>query len=323
MSNKNSSSVWEKRFDWFQRRIIANNLSGLVMGLTGTCLFLIVFVSGYFASSIPLTTSIKARETSEQEVESNKLLIGGVYALNSLLVVAYISSLTAYIASSNEKIKESNKNHLVFSIPQSDLEYLSLIRDALKLFPNRYDGLSNVIIEMSFSLGKKEFEEKLDEDLNNFRIRQEALTGLTQGLRDETDPDGLNSTIVAASDFALGNNASIKDKDQFYKCMYAYISAWLTCSISYNLNKTNQNSLPIDSIFYQDSKHKDLYIKAIRDMIDRFNFQPANIFFNSDKSVKIIQDYLTELVDLINDKPAEPEQSYVIKGTIPNTKAII
>ena len=93
--------------------------------------------------------------------------------------------------------------------------------------------------------------------------------------------------------------------------MYTYITAWLVCSITYNLNIDNKNSLPIDSIFYQNPTKKKLYIKAISDLIDRFNSNPAKKFFKTEESVQVIQKYLNELVYLIGQKTEKIQQDHV------------
>ena len=305
-NNNNSFSIKARILIWFQKGVIRTKYDDLVIG--GIVLFLFVFFSGYITTFMPLSNSNTNKLALDSQIEFNKIIIPVILGINISIVTIYMSAIRV-------KLKETEKRRAELIIPRIDLEYLSLIKDALKELPDRLDGISEGIDNIRRILGEKGFKQKLEQDLQEYYNRQKAIISINKGLENEGDINGLNSTIRAVTDFALGNDSSFHSKDTFIKNMYAYITAWLVCSISNNQNMANRNSLPIDSIFYQDPKRKSLYIKAINDFADRLNYEPASNFFKNRESVKITQDYLAELVYLINNKTIEPQQVYVIHGS--------
>jgi hypothetical protein len=282
---------------WWKIAVAKLNYDYLVF--QGIVLFLFVFASAFLPSPNLLPLSKNDTNTNEESIERNKILIPVIWGIELSLVTLYLSAV-------GTKLKYSEEQRIILSVPNQDLEYLSLINSALGEMPDRLDGISDEIDNLRRTHGESRFLEILKENVNDYRIRQDALNAIFKGLENHKDINGLHSTIVAATIEAIGEDGDKNSYLLFLKCMYAYISAWLVCSIDNKRNIKNDNCYPIDSIFYQDQDRKYLYIKAINDFSDRLNYKPPRDFFINNASISLVQSYLKDLVALISQKEVKP-----------------
>ena len=258
-----------------------------------------VFCSTYFISSNFIVLD-NSNGNNQHDVERNKLLIPFVWGME-------VTWITLYLTSIMTKLKESEQKSILGSIPQGDLEYLSLIKDALESMPDRLDGISDEIDSIRREKGESGFLEILKKSVTDYKIRQNALSAISKGLENVEDPDGLNSTLRTVIDETIGKNCPYDSKILFYRCMYAYITAWLVCSIHNNQNGIDKGFLPIDSIFYQDPNRKYLYIETIEKFSERLEFNPSAQFFKTKEILSLVQEYLKYLVTLISRQNPTPK----------------
>ena len=281
--------------NWWRNKVLSSPPKFLIF--QGILLFLGVFLSALLPSPklFPLSTNDNPNVT-ESIVERNKFLVPSIWAVE-------VSLITLYLTSINTKLVESEKNRVVISVPSGDLEYVSLIHNALNVFPDRVDRISKELNTMISNCGLNSLKEQVSQIRLNSSAQEDFIVGLKKGLAEPEDIEGLTNVIRTAIDSTLGEND--KSRELFYKCMYAYVTAWLACSIKYN------KKMPIDPIFYQDPSRKDLYIKAIEDLIHRFHYETASKFFTPE-SVEMILKYLNDLVTIINQQPVVPDEAYII-----------
>ncbi|MBW4518667.1 MAG: hypothetical protein KME16_02905 [Scytolyngbya sp. HA4215-MV1] len=291
---------------------IVKKVSPDALTMIGIILFLFVGWSSYFTGRLSLATTDSNNSSATNSAEHNKLLIPFIWSLDLLFISLYLTAISTRIKEDKGKVvKLDAEMDEAETVPQMDIEYLSLMKHSLNNLPNRLNGIHTKIDKMRRDLGEREFKKKLEEKYSDYLARQEAVGGINQGLADENNPLGLLATIRAACDFALeGAPNNQKFEDVFSKCVYAYVRAWLTCSIHYGRSVDNKNSLPIDSIFYQDPyqdpRRKDLYIKAIQNLSERFEHEPVDIFLKTPRSRKIAIKYLGDLIKLIREISPQP-----------------
>jgi hypothetical protein len=310
MRNNKFFSVVKDGLNWF--RNIAKGMSPDLLVFEGIALFISVFINASLPSYMPQAASNETTLTPEKQLqlnrqaELNKNIFNGYVALNIVLVGAYISAI-------NIKLKQSDSDSKIASIPTKDLEYLSLIQSALEKMPDRLDGISNEIDTLRRTYGECGFLELLNECVNDYKLRQDALSALSKGLEKVADKESvqskesLRSAIRTSITAIIGKDCDKDSTDLFYRCMYAYITAWLVCSIDNKQNIKNRNFLPIDSIFYQDPDRKKLYIEAIKNFSDRLKYYPSAKFFPTKEILSIVQEYLKDLVELIDSQSAKPK----------------
>jgi len=304
MRSNNLLHIVKDSLNWIRNK--AKGISPDVLAFEGIVLFISVFINASLPSYMPqaasndITLAPQNQLQLNRQAELNKNIFNGYVALNILLVGAYISTI-------NLKVKQSDSESKITSIPTKDLEYLSLIQSALEKMPDRLDGISNEIDALRRIHGESGFLELLNECVNDYKVRQDALTALFKGLENVSDIGGLRSTIKTSIRETIGKDCDDDSKDLFYRCMYAYIRAWLVCSIDNKQNIANRNFLPIDSIFYQDPNRKDMYIKAINIFSNKLNHNPSAKFFDNKETVSIVQTYLKDLVELISQQDTKPK----------------
>lgn len=279
--------------------------------LAGILLFLLIAFSSYSMGRMALAPADPNKIADVSQEEHNKQIIPVLSGICITLATLYLSAI-------HIRIKESEKNRLLVTIlvPQTDLEYLALMTDSLNDIPDKISGLDKNIQSISGEMGKRRFEEFLAESKTDYLNRQQAVAELNQALESNLrSPLGFLSMLRTACDTVLNQNG-VKDiftQETFRKCIYAYIRAWLVCSIQHNRTRKNKNSLRIDSIFYQDPNIenpniKNMYQQAITELIDRLGHKPADKIFRSKTSRTIIKQYLGELIQLIEDMKPEKTQ---------------
>lgn len=280
-------------------KIVVGKLNYDYLVFQGIFLFLFVFASAFLPSPNLLPLSKNDTNINEESIERNKILIPVIWGIELSLVTLYLSAI-------GTKLKYSEEQRIILLVPNQDLEYLSLINYALGEMPDRLDGISDEIDNLRRNYGESRFLAILKENVNDYRIRQDALNAISKGLENHKDINGLHSTIVAATIETIGENCDEESYLLFLKCMYAYITAWLVCSIDNKRNIKNNNCYPIDSIFYQDQGRKYLYVKAINEFSDRLKYKPIREFFTNNDSIILAQYYLKDLVTIISQKDVKP-----------------
>jgi hypothetical protein len=309
---------YQKLWSWWQRKAASFTPEFLV--LAGIALFLWIGLTAYLTGRMPLAPNDNISATSNQnktsttpnnnDIEHNKLLIPFLWSIGSLLAASYLSAI-------KERIKASEEQHtkVQWQVSPNDLEYLSLMKHSFDDLPDKFYGLSESIDELRRKLGEIEFKKILEERFKESLARQEAVGGLNEGLEyDEKDPESFVAAIRAACDEALGESLNDREAtERFYKCMYAYIRAWLVCSIQYGRSIRYDNNLPIDSIFYQDPHRKEEYLTALKSLRRKFSRKPTDKFLKTPRSRGVVDKYLEELITLIDRKNPEIDES-VISG---------
>ena len=262
--------------------------------IAGWLIFISVFINGILPNNIlPLDSNSKG--------ELNKIIVGAYIPLNVYFVTSYISAIT----------KRTKKSEVIPrpEAQQGDLEYLYGI---------------------DYALNRNELRRERDKSL----ISQKAFIGLIQGMAEPPSSScALMRAIRKVSTDALSLRR-IYNKDGtdhpemqsvstllFYKCMVAYISAWLICSIKHSRNIEDNNGLSIDSIFYQDPTRKEKYITAINLLIDEFDSDTlkSGLFKNDEEAVKLVQNYLRELVEIIRKKSETLPKNFSSSKITPTT----
>lgn len=299
---------YQKLWSWWRSKAASFSAESLV--IAGFALFIWIGVTGYLTGRMLLaapsdntdaTSNQHKISTTPNDMEHNKLVIPFLWGIGTLLALPYLAAI-------NERIKESDKKKPIeITVDRKDAEYVASLKNSLDELPNRFDIYDEGLWTWRRA-GEKEFKDGLDELFHDFITRQEAIGGLNEGLEhDVKDPLGIMSTIRTACDVGMKRNPNdpvTEEVELFYKCVYAYIRAWLVCSIQYN------TPLPINSIFDRDPNRREMYENAIRDFSDRFNYEPTDKFLKTPRSRKVVQEYLGKLVTLIqNEKNPDPDSS--------------
>lgn len=303
---KRPASTSNKRPNlWKQWQRKAAGFSPEFLVLAGFVLFFWVGIGTYLTGRLPLASS-QTDPSALNAIEHNKLAISFIWGLGSLLVIPYLAAIDA-------RIKESEKKRITVSIqiPQTDLEYLSSVKHSLKQLPNQFNELDKSIDDLRRNVGENQFKQTLDSTFEEFTIRQEAVGGLCEGLRlEESDRTSIAAMIRGACDDTLPEHYSYDEVVRFRKCMYAYVRAWLVCSIQYG------TFLPINSIFYQDPSSKEYYLSAIENLRNRFTSRPIDKFLKTAKSRGMVDRYMGKLAELVSQAEFEVNESL---PSAPNT----
>ncbi|MBD2770647.1 hypothetical protein [Iningainema tapete] len=292
---RNYQTLW----NWW--RLKAASFSPELLVVMGIILFVFIGLIAYATGRMHLATSAQNNASAINGVEHNKLAIPFLWSIGSALVTLYLTVIDARI-----KKKQHTTEQGQVSQNDSDyhVEYFSLMTHSLGDQPDRLDGLNESIDRLRRQLGENKFKETLNEKSTEFLARLKAAGELNEGLEyDEKDPESFVAAIRAACDEALCESVPNKIATElFYNCMYAYIRAWLVCSIHYGRSTQYSNSLPIDSIFYQDPNRKQKYVIALKSLKRKFSRQPTDKFLKTKESRKVVDKYMTELITLIEQK---------------------
>lgn len=204
--------------NWFKGKSKAMSPDLLV--LSGIPLFAFVFTHGSLPAYMPQSARTDSNPEIQlklnKEAELNKNIYNGLFALNITLVAAYFSII-------NLKLKESDSKSTIISIPTKDLEYLSLIQSALEKMPDRLDGISNEIDTLRRIHGESGFLELLHACVNDYKLRQDALSALSKGLENVEDKESienkesLRSSIRTSITEIVGKDCDKDSTDLFYR----------------------------------------------------------------------------------------------------------
>jgi hypothetical protein len=140
-----------------------------------------------------------------------------------------------------------------------------------------------------------EFESRLNKNRLKFQYSQEAIHGL---LHCEQDENGKKIELMESIVVSAIEETSVykRNPDFSNKCkhLYAYLKAWLICSIRYQTKK-----LPADWI-KETTLDKQEQIDALRYIKDNLlNHERVKKYINRAESREVIKDYLDELIELI------------------------
>lgn len=182
---------------------------------------------------------------------------------------------------------------------KQELEFLSILQDVLRSIDNiEFNDLcSSISQELRSSISS--FRKKLKEHTSYVVASQKAVEALSN------DKNVLMPIVREACDKILSRKIDdpiTEEVECFYDDIYAYLKAWLICSIKYD---TPMSIKPIRRAF----QNADMYIDTLTFVKDSILEDVKAKRLVETESRKIIKDYLDKLIDLLNDEIAS-QQNY-------------
>jgi hypothetical protein len=191
-----------------------------------------------------------------------------------------------------------------------DNKYLSFLKQTLGSESLRLQSVSTELMK-EYSVNRSEFERKLEADYRkerNFREARCVIHELPKEFLQQLAVKGISKGLGLPLREAIERTEPGRDLESLRIDLYAYLSAWLVCS----LDNDNNMLMPLEPIGMsyedKDSPNKEIYkkiIDAIGQVIINGDYQDFRYYPSSDPlySVevrKIIVDRLNRIFELID-----------------------
>jgi hypothetical protein len=262
-----------------------------------------IFMFGYWFGQ----TNLDSSNNNSNRAEHLKLLIP---VFGSLMTTGlFIFFIDRYVKLSEPKrITKLENNNLKKLRESQDLEFLSVLQESeIPIGAINFQNFSPSIEDL-----RKKPENELKSEIKKQHVYsnacEEALKGLSEGLA--TKKSNLVPLVLQACNKSLhrqpGESIS-KELDQFRDDIYAYLKAWLICSLKYRV------SIPVRP-FRQTSLDWKFYINALKFIKDKaLEDEAIRDFLPSQASRDIVQSLLNELIELIKDEELRTVTLYTSK----------
>ncbi len=249
-------------------RILIINIISFVLGLS---LFAV-------SSIIPQTLLIPPIVLS--------ILVGliSTYLLSDKLVKPLIEE---WIESDTENARKEFDKDIVDILKRQELYLLYTLQKIYQSVKSL--NLDNIISNEEYLISRLEIDIKVRQDGELEELYDQALEDLLEADKTDKLKDVVRTT--------LSRGLSIKNNDDRYPelsdSIYAYLRAWLVCSIKY------RRYMPVEMIL-DSTANINTHKKAIRYIRDTIlGGKNKNLLIPSDKSINIIKEYLDKLIEMI------------------------
>ncbi len=282
---------------YFQRKVSDLKISDVT--LVSAFLCAVIFGFGYVFGQ----ANLDSKKSDVNKIEHLKIIIP---PFSALFVAGFFSFFIKNYVEDKVKNAQTNNsvllldNEIARNIRESqDLEFICMLREAnINLGNINFKGLSSCIEEQGLkNREEKVFLTKLEEHKEDTKAHEDVIKALSEHLATtDGNVSKLVPLVLEACNIALKRKPGDKITDEiqcFRGDIYAYLKAWLLCSIKYRI------PIPVHP-FKRTDLDTRVYVDAIK-FIQRKALQDEAILelFPSPRSRKIVRDYLKELIRLL------------------------
>jgi hypothetical protein len=194
-----------------------------------------------------------------------------------------------------------------------DSKYLAFLKQTLGSESLKLQSVSPKLMR-EYSTNRSEFEQKLESDYRkekNFREARCIIHELPKKFLQQLAVVGIQKGLGISREEAIERTMPGRDLESLRVDLYAYLSAWLTCS----LDNDNNMLMPLEPIGMsygeKDSPDKELYKRIIDEIgevilnggYQKFRYYPPSNPLESIEARKIIVARLKQIADLIDQYP--------------------